>query len=72
MLANLQPRIFCFPVLYPKSVKIDAYRSTVLRVVLCENETWYVMLREGYRLREFENRALKKISGSMWDKIRGE
>jgi hypothetical protein len=24
---------------------------------------------EGYRLREFENRTLKKISGSMWVKI---
>jgi hypothetical protein len=43
-----------------------------LRVVLYGCETWYVILREGYRLREFENRALKKISGPMWDKVRVE
>jgi len=30
------------------------------------------MLREGYRLRDLENRVLKKISGAMWGKVRGE
>jgi hypothetical protein len=56
----------------PKSVKIDVLRITVLRVVLYGCETWYVILKEGYRLRDFENGALKKISGRMWSKVRGE
>jgi hypothetical protein len=32
-------------------------------VVLCGDETWFLILKEKCRLRVFENRLLKKIFG---------
>jgi hypothetical protein len=34
-------------------------------------ETWYLILREKYRLRVFENRVLGRIFGSKRDKATG-
>jgi hypothetical protein len=39
---------------------------------LCKGDTWYLTLREGHRLRVFENRVLKRIFGSKRDKVTGE
>jgi hypothetical protein len=35
-------------------------------------ETWSLTLREEHRLREFENRVLRRIFGSKRDEITGE
>jgi hypothetical protein len=39
------------------------YRTIILPVVLCGCETWFVTLREGCRLRVFENKVLRRIFG---------
>ena len=41
----------------------------ILPVVLCGCETWFLTLREESRLRVFENRILRRISGPKRDKI---
>jgi hypothetical protein len=41
-------------------------------VVLYECETWSLTLREEHRLREFENRVLRRIFGPKRDKVTGE
>jgi hypothetical protein len=41
-----------------RNVRIETYR-TVNLPVLCECETWSPTLREGHRLRVFENRVVK-------------
>ena len=54
---NILPHLCC-----PKSLKLkDNYTITF---VLCGFETWSFTLREEYRLRMFENRALKM---AFWD-----
>jgi hypothetical protein len=35
-------------------------------------ETWSLTLREGHRLRVFENRVLRRIFGPKRDKVTGE
>jgi hypothetical protein len=52
------------------SVKI--YRSIIVPVDLCGCETWSFMLREGLRLRMFENRALWRIFGPKRDEVTRE
>ena len=47
-------------------------RTKVLPVVLCECETWSLLLRDKHRLRVFENRALRRIFGPNGDEITGE
>jgi hypothetical protein len=63
MLAIIQSKIFCLPVLYKKNLKIKIYRTIILPVVLYGCETWSLTLREEHRLRVFENRVLRKIFG---------
>ena len=46
-----------------KNLKIKIYKTTILPVVLYGYETWSITLREGFRLRVFENRILKRIFG---------
>jgi hypothetical protein len=50
--------------LFSKNIKITIYKTIVLSVVLYECETWFLALREGYRLRLFKNRVLRKIFGT--------
>jgi len=38
----------------------------ILPVVLCECETWSLILREEHRLRVFENKGLRKIMRPKW------
>jgi hypothetical protein len=35
-------------------------------------ETWSLILREGLRLRVFQNRVLRRIFGPKWDEVTGE
>jgi hypothetical protein len=43
----------------------------ILSVILYGHETRFVTLREGYRLRVFENRVLRRIFGRRRDKVAG-
>jgi hypothetical protein len=50
----------------------EAYRTTILRVVLYGCETWSLTLREEHRLRVFENRVLWRIFGPKRDEVTGD
>jgi hypothetical protein len=63
MLAIIQSKIFCPPVLYQKNLKIKIYKTVILPVVLYGCETLSLTLGEEHRLRVFENRVLRKIFG---------
>jgi hypothetical protein len=63
MLAIIQSKIFCPPVLYKKKLKIKIYKTVILPVVLYGCETWSLTLGEEHRLRVFENKVLRKICG---------
>jgi hypothetical protein len=56
--------------LLSKNIKI--YRTIVLHVVLYGCETWSLTLREGRRLRVFENGVLRKIFGPKRDEVTRE
>ena len=51
------------------NLKIKIYKTIILPVVLYGCEAWYLTLREGRRLRVFENRILRRIFGSKRDAI---
>jgi hypothetical protein len=48
------------------------YRTIILPVVLYGYETWLLTLREERRLRVFENRVLRRVSGPKKDEVTGE
>ena len=54
--------------LLSKKLKLNTYKTIILRVVLYGCETWSLTLREEHRLRLFEN----KVFGAKRDKITGE
>jgi hypothetical protein len=58
--------------LLSKHVKIKIYRTIILPVVLYGCETWSLRLREGRRLRVFENRVLRRVFGPKSEEVRGE
>ena len=49
--------------LLSKKLKVKAYKTIILPVVLYGCETWSLTLREELRLRVFENKVLRKIFG---------
>jgi len=53
-------------------MKIKVYRTIVLAVVVYGCQTWSVTLREQHRLRVFENRVLREISGPKKKEMTGE
>jgi hypothetical protein len=55
--------------LLSNNVKIKILKTIILLVVLNGCETWSLKLREGHRLRVFENRVLRRISGVKRDEI---
>jgi hypothetical protein len=55
-----------------KNMKIKIQRTIILPAVLYGCETWSLTLREKRRLREFENRVLRKIFGPKRDEVTGE
>ena len=61
----------CFRLL-SKNLKIKIYRIIILPVVLYGCETWSLTLREGRRLRVFENRVWRKVFGPKRDEVTGE
>ncbi|KAJ4452331.1 hypothetical protein ANN_03856 [Periplaneta americana] len=58
--------------LLSKNLKVRLYKTVILPVVLYGCETWTVTLREGHRLRVFENKVLRKIFGAKKDEVTGE
>ena len=63
----------CFSSILPsRNVKIKIYRSIILPVVLYGCETWSHTLRGERRLREFENRVLRRILGPKRDEVTRE
>ena len=58
--------------LLSKNLKIKIYRTIILPVVLYGCETWSLTLREGRRLRVFENRVLRRVFGPKRDEVTGE
>ena len=48
-------------------MKIKIYKTIILPVVLYGCETWSLTLREGSRIRVFENRILRRIFGPKRD-----
>jgi len=54
------------------NLKIKIKRKIILPVVLHGCETWSLTLIEERRLTVFENRVLRRIFGSMRDKVTGE
>ena len=58
--------------LLSKNLKIKIYRTIILPVVLYGCETWSLTLREGHRLRVFENRVLRRIFVPKRDGVTGE
>jgi len=62
----------CLSVLLSENLKIKLYRMITLHVVLYGCETWSLTLREGRRLRVFENRVLGGVFGPKRDEVTGE
>jgi hypothetical protein len=53
------------------NAKVKIYKTIILPVVLYGCETWSLKLREEHRLRVFENRVLRRISGPKRDEVTG-
>jgi hypothetical protein len=58
--------------LLSKNLKIRIYKTIILPVLLYGCETWSLILREGYRLKVFENKVLRRIFGPKRDEVSGE
>ena len=52
------------------NLKFKIYKRIILPVVLYGCETWFLTLREEYRLRVFENRILRRLFGPKRDENR--
>ena len=55
-----------------KNLKTKIFRIIIMPVVLYGFETWSLTLREERRLKVFEKRVLRRISGPKRDEITGE
>jgi hypothetical protein len=58
--------------LLSRNLKVKIYKTIILPVVLYGCETWSLTLREEHRLRVFENRVLRRISGPKRDEETGQ
>jgi hypothetical protein len=64
--------------LISENLKIKIYKTVILPVVLYGCKTWSLTLREEHRLRDFENRVLRKMFGPqreedrLWRKLHNE
>jgi hypothetical protein len=77
MLAIIQSKIFCLPVSYQKTLRLNKIHKTVISPVLQYGcETWSLTLREEHRLRVFENRVLifgpKREEDGSWRKLNND
>jgi hypothetical protein len=58
--------------LLSRSLKVKIYKTVILPVVLYGRETWSLTLKTEHRLRVFEKRVLRRISGPKRDEVTGE
>ena len=58
--------------LLSRNIKIKIYRTVILSVVLYGCGTWKLILKEGRRLRVYENRMLRRMFGPKRDEATGE
>jgi hypothetical protein len=58
--------------LLSRNIKVKIYKTIIPPLVLYGCETWSLTLREGQRLKVFENRVLRKIFGPKRDEVMGE
>ena len=58
--------------LLSSNFKIKVYRNIIFPVILYGCETWLLTLREARRLREIENRVLRRIFGSKRGEVTGK
>jgi hypothetical protein len=58
--------------LLSRNVKVKIYKTIILPFVLYGCVTWSLTLREGHRLRVFQNRVLRRIFGPKRDEVTGE
>ena len=58
--------------LLSKNLKLKIYRTIILPIFLYGCETWSLTLREERKLREFENKVLRRIFGPRRDEITGD
>jgi hypothetical protein len=57
--------------LLSRNIKIRIHKTISLPVVLYGCETWSLSLRQGHRLRVFENRVLRRIFGPKRNEVTG-
>ena len=57
--------------LLSKKLKVKAYKTIILLVVLYGRQTWSLVFREEQRLSVLANEVLKKIFGAKRDEITG-
>jgi hypothetical protein len=55
-----------------KNLKIRICKTIILPVVLYGCEAWSLTLKEEHRLRVFESRVLRRLSGPKRDEVTGE
>jgi hypothetical protein len=58
--------------LLSKNIEIRIYKTIILPVVLYGCETWSLTLRDGHKLRMFENRNLRRIFEPRRDDVTGD
>jgi hypothetical protein len=58
--------------LLSKNLKIRIYKTIILPVVLYGCEIWSLTIREEQRLRVFENRVLRRITGPKREEVTGD
>jgi hypothetical protein len=58
--------------LLSKNLKVKIHRTIILSVVLYGCEAWSLTLREECRLKVFENRVLRRVSGTKRNEVKGE
>jgi hypothetical protein len=54
------------------NIQIEIHTNIILPVVLYGCETWSLTLREGHRLRVFQNRVLRGVMGPKREEITGQ
>ena len=68
----VQNLFFFFPQFATQNIKIKIYRTIILTAVLYGCGTWFLTQRNECRMRVFENRVLRRISGPTGDDVTGE
>jgi hypothetical protein len=55
--------------IYYKDLKIKIHKTLSIPIMLCECETYFLMLKEEYRFKVFANVVLRSLFGSTRDKV---